>query len=402
MSLSAPFASETKFYINLSLDTQENCGGAFPTFRQYKPAAFKALKQEYMLYVKHIVSSANGATPVTVQKSLNFQTSDLQYSKGGLPSVPAAIRNDNNVETNMTQQQIIRAYLSKHYSTCSAYPIIQDLTGLSDLASGRDGPIPYKAISSNWQDFIDKSDLPPNVPFQDPSRYLTDSSNQILKLWRDRQERGEIPFQFKFIVGREKEIEPSVYPNGAFEGLSPAAAITEFNKVVPIHLDIETDGEDSDVERPVRRTRVPLSEEEEEDEKMNEDEVEVQGKPGKSKYSKRGRNIIQSDEDVSPRPIPFATPRPSPQFLQIDSSPTLAGSSPMIGGKVTPRPIRKAPRVQVMPMTPEPSQNSTPDPEHGRELRPRTRPTAAMVGTASTKKSTAGAGKMPRGKGKVR
>jgi hypothetical protein len=401
VSVPAPFLSERNYYTNFSLDTQENCGGGFPTFRQYKPAAFKALKQEYMLYVKHIVSLANGATPVAVQKSLNFQTSDLQYSKGGLPSVPAAIRNDNNVETNMTQQQIIRAYLSKHYSTGSAYPFIQDLTGLSDLASGRDGPIPYKAISSNWQEFIDKSDLPPNVPFQDPSRYLTDSSNQILKLWRDRQERGEIPFQFKFIVGRGKEMEPSVYPNGAFEGLSPAALIAEFNKSVPIHLDIETDSsEDTDVERPVRRTRVPLSEEEEE--KTNEDEVEVQGKPGKGKKTKRGRNIIQSDEDVSPRPIPLVTPRASPQFLQIDSSPTLAGSSPMIGGKATPIPIRKAPRVQVMPLTPEPSQNSTPAPEHGRELRPRTRPMATMVGTASSKKSTAGAGKTPRGKAKVR
>lgn len=261
---------------------------------------------------------------------------------------------------------------------------------MPDLASGRDGPIPYKAISSNWQEFIEKSDLPPNVPFQDPSRYLTDSSSQILKLWRERQERGEIPFQFKFIVGQGKEIEPSDYPNGVFDGLLPAAPLPESNKPVPTRLDIESDsGEDSDMERPVRRTKVPLSSEEEEEE-VNADkhEVEVQGKPGTGKKVKRGRNVIHSDEDVSPLAIPLGTPRASPPFLQINSSPTLAGS--------------RAPRIQVMPMTPEPSQSSTPGPDHGRALRPRARPTATLQGMASSKKASGGAAKTPRGKGKVR
>src|SRR6266567_148580 len=98
-----------------SLDTQDNCGdGGVPTFQQYNPAAYKTFKTAYLTYIKHVASIENGTEPV--QKTTNFSMADLTYSKKGLPLVPAPMKNINGVETNLTQQQIIRAYLTKHYS----------------------------------------------------------------------------------------------------------------------------------------------------------------------------------------------------------------------------------------------------------------------------------------------
>jgi len=99
-----------------SLDTQDNCGdGSIPTFWQHNPAAYKAMKTAFLNYIKIVSTIENGTE--TVKGTTNFSMADLTYTSTGLPWVPDPIRNVNEVETNLTQQQIIRSYLTKHYST---------------------------------------------------------------------------------------------------------------------------------------------------------------------------------------------------------------------------------------------------------------------------------------------
>jgi len=84
-----------------------------PTFAQYAPEAFKSMKKSYVGYVKHLATLEKGTeAPVQITK---FSDSDLTYATSGLLQVPAAIKNNNGVETRLTQQQIIRSYLKAHY-----------------------------------------------------------------------------------------------------------------------------------------------------------------------------------------------------------------------------------------------------------------------------------------------
>jgi len=96
-----------------SSTTTDGAGSQVPTFAQYAPEAMKALKKEYLGYIKHISSIENGTDqwkPVT-----KFSESDLAYATSGVPQVPPPIRNVNGIETSLTQQQIIHAYFTAHY-----------------------------------------------------------------------------------------------------------------------------------------------------------------------------------------------------------------------------------------------------------------------------------------------
>jgi len=88
-----------------------------PTFAQYNPSAYKAVKNAYVKYIKHIAAVEQGTQPLQ-QLNTNFAVADLTCDADGRPQLPNPIRNINGIETNVTQQQIIRSYLSKHYSEC--------------------------------------------------------------------------------------------------------------------------------------------------------------------------------------------------------------------------------------------------------------------------------------------
>jgi hypothetical protein len=86
-----------------------------PTFAQYNPAAYKEMKNAYIKYIKHIAAIEKGTEPPNNEVT-SFSVKDLTSDTAGRPQLPRPIRNVNGVETNMIQQQIIRAYLTKHYS----------------------------------------------------------------------------------------------------------------------------------------------------------------------------------------------------------------------------------------------------------------------------------------------
>ncbi len=255
------------------------------------------------------------------------------------------------------------------------------------MASGRDGPIPYKAIGSDWKDFMDELKFPKDIVFQDPCKYLTDASNQILKLWRARQDRDEIPFKFNFIFGFNKEPEVTGYPNGIFDDLHPAGLLIPQILEESQQRDCteESEEEGSEEEPRFKKSKAAWSNDEEEEvepegsteERGTLDIIGPQGddliqhrvkKPG------RPRKVISSEEDESPRVTPHRRPRANSP-ANVNSSPTLAGSSPIVQGKTTHQPLRgRSIRSVVLP-TPEPSQTHTPTPEPSRELRSRMKPT---------------------------
>jgi len=261
------------------------------------------------------------------------------------------------------------------------------------MASGRDGPIPYKAMGSNWRNFVDESNFPSNIGLRDPCRYSTDDTNQILKLWRERQEKGEIPFKFNFILGRSKELEFADYTDGIFDGLRHAGSRLE---AAAHHLsdpleglddrqDEEEEDDGSDDEPPLRRRRAELSEDEDELEARNGQKgMDIDKQKSSQDHLKKPtvnrRQVIFSEEENE---TPQATPRPRVADVIIprcgspstsyrgNSSPTLAGSSPMKSIHDTSKvPVQGGSRRHMALLTPEPSETpilTTP----GRELRPR-------------------------------
>lgn len=86
-----------------------------PTFAQYNPAALKRHKKDFMDYAKFIESIELGNTPAAKERT-SFSASDLEFEQSGRPRVPDPIRNINGIETSATMQQIIRVYLTRHYS----------------------------------------------------------------------------------------------------------------------------------------------------------------------------------------------------------------------------------------------------------------------------------------------
>ncbi|KAF8962367.1 hypothetical protein BDZ97DRAFT_1920636 [Flammula alnicola] len=86
-----------------------------PMFSQYDPMAYQAMKKAYLKYIKHIASIEKGTSPAA-NTVTNFTMADLKCEPSGLPRLPDPIRNSNSIETNITRQQIIRAYVAKHYS----------------------------------------------------------------------------------------------------------------------------------------------------------------------------------------------------------------------------------------------------------------------------------------------
>jgi hypothetical protein len=280
------------------------------------------------------------------------------------------------------------------------------------MASGRDGAIPYRAIGSDWKDFMDESDFPEDISFQDPCRYLTDSSNQILKLWRLRQEKGEIPFKFTFVIGRNKEPDVTQYPDGTFNGLQPAGlvgATTVHESPQESSPEESEEEEEEDNEPRMRKNKAAWSDDEEEEGERDgggipnitapQDDDEQGGEtPHRVKKPGRPRRVISSEDEtlrVIPRGRPWAN-----STSNFNSSPTLAGSSPIGQDKTNDQPVRGRSKRRVALPTPEQSQIHTPTPEPRRELRSRTKP--AEIRREPEANPTAGNRVRTRSKGKMK
>ncbi len=275
------------------------------------------------------------------------------------------------------------------------------------MASGRDGPVPYRAIGNDWKDFMDESDFPEDISFQDPCRYLTDTSNKILKLWRLRQEKGEIPFQFTFVIGRDKEPDVTQYPDGIFDGLRPAGLVGA-KPVDELAQESSPEESEEEGEPRMRRNKAAWSEDEEDEVERDgeergilnitppQDDDEQGETQHRVKKPGRPRRVISS-EDETPRVIPRGRPRAN-STSHFNSSPTLAGSSPIRQDKTNHQPVRGRSKRRVVLPTPEQSQIQTPTPEPRRELRSRTKP--AEIRREPEANPTAGNTVRTRSKGK--
>ena len=96
-----------------SKSSTRQAGIRVPTFEQYAPEVYKGLRKSYRGYSKHVAQLENGIEPP--MRTTTFTGADLTYSTSGLPQVPGPIGNINGIETHVTQQQIIRTYLTAHY-----------------------------------------------------------------------------------------------------------------------------------------------------------------------------------------------------------------------------------------------------------------------------------------------
>lgn len=277
------------------------------------------------------------------------------------------------------------------------------------MASGKTGPVPYKAIHPTWEEYINPTYLPTGISFKDPSKYLADESNAILKLWRARQMKGEVVFKFDFVLGNDKLPDITDYPAGVFDSLRPAGLIlhvTQAARTLTVEDEPLDDGEDldDDEELPIRKRKAAYSDDEESAEESEhptdpallevetaaasepqghedcEQAVEYQ-LPRVAKGSSNRKIIVSDTESGDSDSTPPAHQQPKP--LNIGSSPTLAASSPT--HKVVASQSNAKGRLMQGRglLTPEPSASSTPAaPESSRQLRPRK--TTAARGEAKT------------------
>lgn len=131
------------------------------------------------------------------------------------------------------------------------------------MATGRDRPIPYKIVIPEWKEYINPKYFPKGISFKDPSKYLTEEGNSILKLWRARRDRGEMYFRFKAIVGSDKLPEEPDYPEGIFQNLKSPAPVAFGGRTSRAQHSEQSSDDDSDEGQVIRnRARMTSPEEE--------------------------------------------------------------------------------------------------------------------------------------------
>jgi len=240
--------------------------------------------------------------------------------------------------------------------------------GLTGLASGRDGPVPYKTIVDRWMEFTREEYFPPKLTLKEPSKYLTEESNSILKLWRQRQANGQLAFKFDFFVGADNVPTEPEYSVGMF-GLTAATAATA-SPDVPLVFICDED-EDEEEEVPLKKRKAAWSDDEQDEdsditekesgvgewnardaEKPIEDEVEVT-----PRITRRGRSqgnlrkVVESEDSDGQPPTPLGTPH-APHATSNTNFNTNRQSSRQIKNSK-----RASTQRQPLP-TPEPSQAS--------------------------------------------
>lgn len=291
----------------------------------------------------------------------------------------------------------------------------------SGITKGKDRPVPYKQIQAlSAADFVASSDLPAGVPFIDPSRYTGGQAGAILKLWRNRQTRGEIPFKFEAVIGADKTLDCTDYPDGIFGNLKePNGRPIPTRCSIPEAPVDEVDESEEDDEFQLPRAAWGMDE-------VEEERVEQTGQtngadwatPGTSQENEpvekrqpkgriqKGRILVSEDEEPTTpntQNLRGRTHRAAGDDEERQTVPApIAPSSPAINPN-SEAPTRKSRKTKTtapvkkkrskagvieVPMlaTPEPSNPATPTPEGvGRQLRSRL--TMDSKGTKTSKKS---------------
>ena len=291
---------------------------------------------------------------------------------------------------------------------------------------------------------MDEIYLPTGVQLKEPSRYNGSETHSILKLWRTRQENGEVVFKFEQYVGPDKEQEEAEYKAEMFEGLTPPGNVASQVSQGRVGRNIEDEDEeeegeqDEDNDNDTRRRShraAASSDEDEDEEEQNEEMDPITHKEG-------GKDGINADGEVRQGMEHRAGKRPGPQQRVIspieEDTPSQEVAKRMtrsrkrlttrrvlsseedndgprvvpakelqtlqtqVGSSNQPGEPSRGPRWGRMHLaqqhglqTPEPSQTSTPAAaDQTRELRPKTIAAAKesmMMAAAKKSKSTAAA-----------
>ncbi|KDR79697.1 hypothetical protein GALMADRAFT_208972 [Galerina marginata CBS 339.88] len=251
----------------------------------------------------------------------------MQKAWPRVPRVPEPRLTVAGKEPVLTQQNMLRAYWTKHYGEK-----LQSKAG-GTLVGAKHG-IPYKSIVPHWEEFVDKKYLPVNIKFQDPSRYNTHQTHAIFKLWRRREADKIIPFRWNSLAGDQGCVVPADYADDAFEVLRDVTdddLLHEhgFSKMGPNPLAIDSD-EDADYSKPPPKAAWEL-----------DDEV----MPNSS-----------SDHDNDEAPAPVGIPNPITPTATPADTPPRRGKTQVATSKPQPR----AKAVSKKKVQPEPETPGTP------------------------------------------
>ncbi|KAH9477917.1 hypothetical protein JR316_0010149 [Psilocybe cubensis] len=326
-----------------------------PSFGQLFPSELAAFRRAFVQYLVHISEIEKGvANPALPDAS--FHEKSLKFSSNGFPIVPSPIYGSTGREVAYAQKSIIRIYMNK------VYALAKDRPGSS---------VPWDALERRSAEMIDPEYWPSSIPVTDPSRLRLESTSAILKLWRDRQAQGDIPFKFSKVFGNGYDIMEPLYPSNLFDGLEahpippPPAAITKRRlrqKAIRLQTQSSSDSESSN-----------LSEFD-----------NGRGSPASAMPRTTARFEVTPETDETPTDAPSRSSEPpslpsrsSPTIVNPSSSPTpeVEEAPPKPARKIMPR-KRTKPYVGTAEMDGPDEESSVPPPvkpKPTRRIQPRKR-----------------------------
>lgn len=127
----------------------------------------------------------------------------LDFDDDGMPIVPAVSK------TPGANKEIIRSFLTEHYSKFEYSSVLLKLMELVGLASSKKtAVVPWTEIFKNPTAFIDERLFPDGIQMMDPSKLTNTDSKAFVALWQ------KVPFEFKAFQDKDG-MHPAVYKNRA-------------------------------------------------------------------------------------------------------------------------------------------------------------------------------------------
>lgn len=120
MSFSALSIIWNPIELAFSHDFNPDIGGivGLKPFAELYPEAFVAFENAFWEYVKHITELEKGPRAPEIRKNRNKPPAlELVRDGGGFPLIPDP-RAGDNAEGLLYQKQIVRTYVTLHYSKC--------------------------------------------------------------------------------------------------------------------------------------------------------------------------------------------------------------------------------------------------------------------------------------------
>ena len=175
-----------------------------------------------------------------------------------------------------------------------------DISVYLALATGaNNSKVPFKKMAEKPTHYVSALQLPKGISFKDPSHYKVEETFEILRLWRQRQAKGEIPFRFGGIILAGGKFGGTDYATDLFDGLRiPVTNSYGKPTAQPARLEPVSE-QDKDSMDEVGLPQAAWGEPESD---VSDSSVGVDKHPRSRSVRRPGHTVMLSEEEVTPPP----------------------------------------------------------------------------------------------------